>query len=88
MTGLGVVLFVLPFAWAAAVASLLLLGRAGRQGLFVGMISPKDSDSERSVRRGLRQQNAQGKAGRVLIRFWPLAGLSLIAGIVVLVAAS
>jgi hypothetical protein len=85
MTVLGLILaVVLPAMWLGVVITGSLFGRAARQGMYMGMVSPRDPNQEQSIDKGLRQQRAQGRLSAALLRWWPLPLTSVVAGIVVL----
>ena len=85
MTILGLALLLLPAVWVGVVAAGWLFGRAADQGMYMGMASPQDPDQQRSIKRGIGQQKAQGRLASVLLRWWPLALASSVAGVIVLV---
>jgi hypothetical protein len=83
MKVVGVLLFVLPFVWVGLVISFWLIGRAGKQGLFIGMLGSGTSKNEADafVGKSLQHQRGVGAFGQALWRGWPLAIASLGAGI-------
>lgn len=86
MTLLGLVLaVVLPAVWISIVITGLIFGRAADQGMFMGMVSPRDPHQQDSIKKGLRQQRTQGRLASVLLPWWPLVLASVIAGVIVLV---
>lgn len=80
---LAFVLLVLAAFWVAAILTGKIAGRAADQGMYVGMLSPKDPEPEKSVERALRHQRTEGSISRQLLRWWPLPVLAVVAAIVI-----
>lgn len=65
-----------------------LFGRAGDQGLFMGMLSPRapKEEADAFVAKAICQQQRQGALGRALWRAWPLAVIALAVAVWLIVA--